>query len=75
MGAAVLFVEFCAEYGDRCAMAFDGDVVSVGEPKSFFAGNSFYTTAANRIARKWFPEAVTWEEVAEWVEWAMTTAN
>ena len=68
-------VEFCAEYGDRCAMAFDGDVVSVGEPKGFFAGNSFYTTAANRIARKWFPEAVTWEEVAEWVEWAMTTAN
>ncbi len=68
-------VEFCAEYADRCAMAFDGDVVSVGDPASFFAGNSFYTTAANRIARRWFPEAVTWEEVAEWVEWATTTAN
>ena len=68
-------VEFCAEYAHRCAMAFDGDVVSAGEPASFFAGNSFYTTAANRIARRWFPEAVTWEEVAEWVEWAMTTAN
>ena len=68
-------VEFCAEYADRCAMAFDGDIVSVGNPKEFFAGNNFYTTAANRIARRWFPEAVTWEEVAEWVEWAMTTAN
>ena len=68
-------VEFCAEYADRCAMAFDGDIVSVGDPREFFAGNSFYTTAANRIARRWFPEAVTWEEVAEWVEWAMTTAN
>lgn len=68
-------VEFCAEYGDRCAMAFDGDVVSVGTPTEFFAGNSFYTTAANRIIRRWFPEAVTWEEVAKWVEWAMTTDN
>lgn len=68
-------VEFCAEYADRCAMAFDGDIVSVGNPREFFAGNNFYTTAANRIARRWFPEAVTWEEVAEWVEWAMTTAN
>ena len=68
-------VEFCAEYGDRCAMAFDGDVVSVGTPHEFFAGNNFYTTAANRIARHWFPQAITWEEVAEWVEWAMTTSN
>lgn len=63
-------IEFCAEYADRCAMFFDGDVVSVGNPKEFFAGNSFYTTSANRIARKWFPEAITWEEVAEWAEQA-----
>lgn len=68
-------VEFCAEYADRCAMAFDGDIVSVGNPTDFFAGNNFYTTAANRIARRWFPEAVTWEEVSEWVEWAMTTVS
>lgn len=68
-------VEFCAEYADHCAMAFDGDVVSVGTPTEFFAGNNFYTTAANRVARRWFPKAVTWEEVAKWVEWAMTTSN
>ncbi len=68
-------VEFCAEYADHCAMAFDGDVVSVGTPIEFFAGNNFYTTAANRVARRWFPKAVTWEEVAKWVEWAMTTSN
>jgi energy-coupling factor transport system ATP-binding protein len=61
-------VEFCAEYGDRCAMFFDGDVVSCGEARSFFAGNSFYTTTANRIARQWNDKLVTWEEVAEWVE-------
>ena len=61
-------VEFCAEYGDRCAMFFDGDVVSEGTPKEFFAGNSFYTTSANRIVRRWFPEGLTWEEVAQWTE-------
>ena len=61
-------VEFCAEYADRCAMFFDGDVVSEGAPKEFFAGNSFYTTSANRIVRKWFPDGLTWEEVAEWAE-------
>jgi len=68
-------VEFCAEYADRCAMFFDGDIVSVGSPKEFFAGNSFYTTSANRIARKWLPEAVTWEEVAKWAEQVTTTGN
>ena len=61
-------VEFCAEYGDRCAMFFDGDVVSSGEAKAFFAGNSFYTTTANRIVRQWNDQLVTWEEVARWVE-------
>lgn len=61
-------VEFCAEYGDRCAMFFDGDVVSCGEAKSFFAGNSFYTTTSNRIVRQWNSDLVTWEEVATWVE-------
>ena len=49
-------------------MFFDGDVVSEGTPKEFFAGNSFYTTSANRIARRWFPEGITWGEVAEWAE-------
>jgi len=68
-------VEFCAEYADRCAMFFDGDIVSVGSPKEFFAGNNFYTTSANRIARKWLPEAVTWEEVAVWAEQVTTGSN
>ena len=66
-------IEFCAEYADRCAMFFDGDIASVGTPREFFAGNSFYTTAANRIARQWAPEAITWEEVAHWAEQAITS--
>ena len=68
-------IEFCAEYADHCAMFFDGDIASIGTPREFFAGNSFYTTAANRIARQWAPEAITWEEVAQWAEQAMTTAD
>lgn len=46
-------IEFCAEYGDRCAMFFDGGIVSEGSPRDFFAGNSFYTTAAIGVARQW----------------------
>lgn len=61
-------IEFCAEYADRCAMFFDGDIVSVGSPKEFFAGNSFYTTTANKIVREWNPGIITCEEVAEWLK-------
>ena len=52
-------VEFCAEYADRCALFFDGNIVSEGRPRQFFSGNIFYTTSANRMARGLLPEAVT----------------
>ncbi|MDD6214315.1 MAG: ATP-binding cassette domain-containing protein [Firmicutes bacterium] len=45
-------IEFCAKYADRCAMFFDGQIVSEDAPRRFFAGKSFYTTAANRMARQ-----------------------
>lgn len=61
-------IEFCAQYGDKCAMFFDGNIVSQGSPKEFFSGNNFYTTAANKISREYIPEAITWEEVARWAE-------
>jgi energy-coupling factor transport system ATP-binding protein len=64
-------VEFCGRYGDRCAMFFDGEIVSCSEPIQFFSGNSFYTTYANRLAGDRFPDAVTWEEVARRCEEAM----
>ncbi|HKM32928.1 MAG TPA: energy-coupling factor transporter ATPase, partial [Oscillospiraceae bacterium] len=41
-------VEFAAQYSDRCALFFDGEIVSVDTPERFFADNNFYTTAANR---------------------------
>ena len=58
-------VEFCASYADWCALFFDGNVVTTNPPRQFFASNSFYTTAANRISRGLFENAVTVEEVVE----------
>ena len=52
-------VEFCAQYADRCALFFDGGIVTENTPRAFFSGNSFYTTGANRMARDVLPEAVT----------------
>ena len=56
-------IEFCAEYAHRCALFFDGGIVTEGTPREFFSGNSFYTTAANRMARHLLPEAVTAEDI------------
>jgi energy-coupling factor transport system ATP-binding protein len=56
-------IEFCARYARRCALFFDGGIVTAGSPRAFFSGNSFYTTASNRMARHLLPEAVTAEDV------------
>ena len=56
-------VEFCARYADRCGLFFDGGIVTMDAPQPFFAGKSFYTTAANRMARHLLPNAVTPEDV------------
>ena len=68
-------IEFSASYADRCAMLFDGEVVSCASPRDFFGGNSFYTTSANRIAGEWFPDAITWEEVAQRCEETVKRAD
>ncbi len=52
-------VEFCAVYADRCGLFFDGGIVTMEAPQPFFSGKSFYTTAANRMARQLIPNAVT----------------
>ncbi len=66
-GVTVLMVshdiEFCARYAHRCALFFDGSIVTEAPPRTFFSGNSFYTTSANRMARDLLPEAVTAEDV------------
>ena len=56
-------VEFCAQYADRVGLFFQGNLVTSNTARAFFAGNSFYTTAANRMARHFYPDAVTAEDV------------
>ena len=66
-GASILMVshdvEFCARHADRCALFFAGGVVSEGEPRAFFGGNSFYTTAANRMSRDIRPGLITADDI------------
>ena len=56
-------IEFCAQYAHRCTLFFDGGIVTEGTPMEFFSGNSFYTTAANRMSRHLLPEAITAEDI------------
>lgn len=56
-------IEFCAANANRCALMFDGSLTSVLAPREFFKGKSFYTTAANRMARTTLPDAVLPEDI------------
>lgn len=58
-------IEFCAKYADRVSMFFDGQVLTSDTPQKFFGGNSFYTTASNRMSKHIFTNAVTAENVVE----------
>ena len=66
-GKAIVLVShdvgFCARFADRAALLFDGALMGEQTARAFFAGNHFYTTAANRMARFCLPEAVLIEEV------------
>ena len=58
-------VEFCAKYADTVSMFFDGGIITTNTPNRFFSQNSFYTTAANRMSRHVFENAITNEDVIE----------
>ena len=58
-------IEFCAKYADSVSMFFDGSIITTNTPERFFSQNSFYTTAANRMSRHLFGNAVTNEDVIE----------
>lgn len=66
-GKTIIFVshdiEFCSRFASRCMMFFDGGISGEGTPANLFAGNNFYTTAANRMARNYFVDAILPEEV------------
>ena len=61
-------VEFCAEYAHQVCIFFDGQMLTQASPKRFFGQNSFYTTAANRMSRCVFRDAVTAQQVVELYE-------
>ena len=58
-------IEFCAEYADLVSMFFDGQMLTTDTPHRFFGQNSFYTTAANRMSRCIFQNAVNAGDVIE----------
>lgn len=58
-------IEFCARYADLVSMFFDGSIITTNTPNRFFSRNSFYTTAANRMSRHLFDNAITNEDVIE----------
>ena len=61
-------VEFCAEYAHQVGMFFDGQLITQATPTRFFGQNSFYTTAANRMSRCVFRNAVTARQVVRLYE-------
>lgn len=58
-------VEFSAEHASKCAMFFDGQIVSIDSPREFYCGNHFYTTAANRMCRHLFNDVITTNQLIE----------
>lgn len=68
-GRTILLVthdlEFAAQYCDRCGLLFDGKIVAEDNAVEFFSHNRFYTTAAARLTRGFFNDAVTSTAVRE----------
>lgn len=62
-GTTVIMVshdlEFCSVYPDRCAMLFNGRIVSCEEPRKFFSQNGIYTTSVCRMTKGIVKNTVT----------------
>lgn len=58
-------IDFCAQFADRTGLFFEGNFATIQDTKSFFGGNHFYTTVANRMCRDYFPEVVTVEDAVK----------
>ncbi len=52
-------IEFAAEACDRTALFFRGEILSCDTPRRFFPGNGYYTTAACRMTKGIYGNAVT----------------
>ncbi|GGH74185.1 energy-coupling factor transport system ATP-binding protein [Pullulanibacillus pueri] len=59
-------IEFAAQVSSRCALMFQGELTAEGTPDAFFKGNTFYTTAMDRLTRQTgVPEVLTLEEAKQ----------
>ena len=47
----------------KLSAVIDGQILTTDTPRRFFGQNSFYTTAANRMSRCVFQNAVTAQDV------------
>lgn len=57
--------EWAADLADRVGLFFDGNISLSGPVREVFSQNAFYTTPACRIARGFFDNVMTCEEIAE----------
>ena len=60
-------IDFCAEYGDRSGLFFDGEIAAIDESRKFFCGNGYYTTTTNKIVRKRKEDLILCEEARAWL--------
>lgn len=44
-------MEFASIVSDRCALYFDGEIVSIDDKDEFFKDNSFFTTTVHKVTR------------------------
>ena len=56
-------MEFCAEYATYCGLMFDGEIISFGPTREFFAENVYYTTAAARMTRGILKDCLVAEDI------------
>lgn len=56
-------IEFCAKYADRCALFFNGSIVSESTPETFFKNKTFYTTAAYRMSSDIIDDVIVTEDI------------
>ena len=61
-------IDFCAEYGDRSGLFFDGEIAAIDESRKFFCGNGYYTTTTNKIVRKHRDDLILCEEARAWLQ-------
>lgn len=56
-------IEFCAQNATSISMIFNGSLSTPTTPRDFFSNNTIYTTAASKMSRHMFNNAITDDEV------------